>query len=101
MTTTFASSLPDRLTSEEASSSQDHTPSRLVRSIERILTAMLAFSPAALGAVQPWSEMVVICLAAAMSGCLVAHLVRERRVVRPVWCWSYLPILLFLFLVGF
>src|SRR4051794_27064580 len=69
------------------------------RTIEGLLIALLAFAPAALGAVQPWSELVVLCLAAAMLACLLVKILRDRRQWRPAWSWAHLPIALFLLLI--
>src|SRR4051794_24239728 len=70
------------------------------RVIEVMLVALLAFAAAALGAVQAWSEMVVVALSCVMALTLGLKLLR-RPDVRFVWSWTYLPILLFLLIVAF
>ena len=68
---------------------------RLDETIEWLMIALLAFMPLAFGAVQAWSEQVVIFGAAAVSICfLVKVVVRERTAL--VWSWSYVPVVLFL-----
>ncbi len=69
--------------------------SRFDTVIEWLMIALLAFMPLAFGAVEAWSEMVVIVLAGAMIVCLAAKLV-VRRDFRLVWSWTYVPIGLFL-----
>ena len=68
--------------------------------IERLLIALLAFMPLAFGAVEAWSEVIVMILVAAISICFLLKLVAERE-VRPVWSWAYAPVLLFLVVVIF
>jgi O-antigen ligase/tetratricopeptide (TPR) repeat protein len=68
---------------------------RFDRVIEVILVGLLAFMPFAFGAVEAWSEEIVIVLAAGLSICFCAKvLVRGRRAV--AWMWAFLPIGLFL-----
>ncbi|WP_428937308.1 O-antigen ligase family protein [Fontivita pretiosa] len=69
----------------------DTTDERFDPIIEGILIVLLAFSPVALGAVQAWSETVVIALSAAMVLLLAIKLL-ARRDVRFVWSWTYLPV---------
>src|SRR4051794_730881 len=66
--------------------------------ITGLLAALLIFMPFAFGAVEPWSELIVILLAAALSLCLAwrALVDREFRVART---WLYLPVFLFLLLI--
>ena len=62
--------------------------------IECLLYALLAFMPLALGAVQAWSQQVVIGLSALMAACFFAKLVSDRRT--PVtFTWIYLPLIVF------
>ncbi|MFW6107308.1 MAG: O-antigen ligase family protein [bacterium] len=73
----------------------DATVSRFDTAIEWLLVALLAFMPLAFGAVEAWSEFVVVLLAAAVALCLAAKLV-VRREERVVWTWAYVPLVLFL-----
>jgi O-antigen ligase/tetratricopeptide (TPR) repeat protein len=66
--------------------------------VEILLAAMLLFMPAAFGAVEPWSEMVVVVLAAALAMCLLGKLI-EHPQARLIGTWAYLPIAVFLTLV--
>jgi O-antigen ligase/tetratricopeptide (TPR) repeat protein len=68
--------------------------------IERLLIVLLAFMPLAFGAVEAWSEAIVVTLAAAISITFFLKLIYERD-VRPVWSWAYLPAALFIFVVVF
>ena len=68
--------------------------------IEFLLIVLLAFAPLAYGAVDAWSELVVLSLVAAMTLCLALRLVADRF-ERIRWSWSYLPIVLFLALAVF
>jgi O-antigen ligase/tetratricopeptide (TPR) repeat protein len=68
--------------------------------IEVILVALLAFMPLAFGAVEVWSETVVLIAAAAMSIVLTAKLL-VRPDVRVVWSWTYVPIACFVALAVF
>ena len=56
----------------------DTSDERFDRPIEAMLAALLAFMPLALGAVQPWSELVVVAAAALMSLALAAKLELRR-----------------------
>lgn len=64
-----------------------------------LLTALLVFMPASFGAVEAWSELIVIVLAAALSLCLVARLVfdREFALART---WLYVPLGAFVVLIA-
>jgi len=66
--------------------------------IEWLLIGLLAFMPLAFGAVEAWSEMIVILGAASLSVCFVLKLLLSRR-SRIVWTWTYVPIALFLLFV--
>src|SRR5437764_7745427 len=67
--------------------------------IEILLSALLIFCPLTFGAVQAWSEQVVICIAAAMVLCLMMKMILwpQARFVRT---WAYVPIAIFALLVG-
>src|SRR6476620_2384965 len=69
-------------------------------SITGLLAALFIFMPFAFGAVEPWSELVIVILAAALSLCLASRALvdREFRLART---WIYLPIFLFLLLILF
>lgn len=68
--------------------------------IEWLLLALLAFMPFAFGAVEAWSEQVVVGLAGAIAVCLVAKFVVCRD-ARFAWSWGLVPIGLFVALVLF
>ena len=72
--------------------------SRFDRAIEWLLVGLLAFMPLAFGAVEAWSEMVVIALGGTMAVCLALKLVLEPE-SRLIWSWAYVPIGLFLVIV--
>lgn len=73
---------------------------RFDRAVEWLVMALLAFMPLAFGAVEAWSEEIVVVVAAAMSICLLLKLVFERN-TRPMWSWAYVPILLFVLVAAF
>ena len=62
--------------------------------IEWLLIVLLAFMPLAFGAVEAWSEQVVVALAAAISLCFLLKLTVERN-SRLIWSWAYVPVALF------
>jgi len=68
--------------------------------IECLLMALLAFMPFAFGAVEAWSEEVVIALAAAIS---ITFLIKLAVVgnTRCIWSWSYVPVVLFILVAVF
>lgn len=68
---------------------------RFDRVIEGLLIALLAFAPLAFGAVEAWSEEVVIALAAAISICFCLKLVFNRN-SRVMWTWAYIPVFAFI-----
>lgn len=76
----------------------DASEKRFDTTIEWLMIALLAFMPLAFGAVEAWSELVVVALTGAMAACLALKLL-WRRHVRLVWTWAYVPIGLFLLLV--
>lgn len=71
--------------------------SRLDVVVEWLMIALLAFMPLAFGAVEAWSEEVVIAVACAMAVCLGLKLI-VRRSARLAWSWAYVPVGLFLLL---
>src|SRR5207253_3246755 len=66
--------------------------------IEILLGVLLIFCPLAFGAVEGWSEEVVICLAALMTVCLLLKLALHPE-GRFVCSWACLPIAIFLLIV--
>ena len=80
--------------------SVDVPASRFDRIIEWLLISLLAFMPFAFGAVEAWSEEVVIILAAAISICFLLKLVVERDTC-IVWSWAYVPVALFILVAAF
>jgi tetratricopeptide (TPR) repeat protein len=67
--------------------------------IEWLLGALLIFCPIAFGAVEAWSEQVVITLSSLIALCLCVKLLL-RPDARFVSSWTFLPIILFLALVA-
>lgn len=76
----------------------EESNSRLDWGIEGILAALLAFMPLTFGAVHPWSEQVVIVLAAGISILFAIKLLLSPR-TGLAWSWAYLAVAVFL-LVG-
>ena len=74
--------------------------SRFDVAIEWLLISLLAFMPLAFGAVEAWSEQVVLTFAAAISLCFLLKLVCEKH-TRLVWSWAYIPLALFALAVIF
>src|SRR5438067_12767966 len=70
------------------------------RAIEWLLIALLAFSPAAFGVVETWSETVVIAAAATLTILLALKLLLRPR-VGFVWTLAYMPLALFVLVVLF
>ena len=54
-------------------------PGRFDLVIEGLLVALLLFMPGALGVIAPWSEMVVVCGAAALAVCLALKTLLARN----------------------
>jgi O-antigen ligase/tetratricopeptide (TPR) repeat protein len=69
------------------------------RAFTCLLAAMFAFMPASFGAVEAWSQLIVIAAAAALSLCLVARVAFDRE-FRFTWSWLYVPAALFILLIG-
>ena len=74
--------------------------SRFDKVIEWLLISLLAFMPLAFGAVEAWSEEVVLALAATISVCFALKLVFEEN-TRLIWSWAYIPVALFIFVAAF
>jgi O-antigen ligase/tetratricopeptide (TPR) repeat protein len=70
------------------------------KTIELLAIGLVLFAPAAYGAVEPWSEEVVIAATAAIALTFCVKLLLSSR-TPFVWSWTYLPIVLFLLLVVF
>jgi len=68
--------------------------------IEWLLISLLAFMPFAFGAVEAWSEEIVLALAAAISVCFALKLAFEEK-TRLIWSWAYIPVALFIFVAAF
>ena len=63
--------------------------------IEWLLISLLAFMPLAFGAVEAWSEEVVVALAAAISLCFLLKLIIEKD-TRLIWSWAFVPVAIFI-----
>jgi len=74
--------------------------SRFDKVIEWLLISLLASMPLAFGAVEAWSEEVVVALAAAISVCFLLKLIFERN-TRVIWSWAYVPVALFVLIAVF
>ncbi len=72
---------------------------RLDHVVEWLLAGLLVFMPLAFGAVEAWSEEVVIAMTAVLSICFCLKCVLSCR-VRVTWTWAYVPILVFLLVVA-
>jgi tetratricopeptide (TPR) repeat protein len=68
--------------------------------IECMLIALLAFMPFTFGAVEAWSEEVVIALSATISIIFLAKLAIVKN-ARCIWSWSYIPVSLFIIITAF
>jgi tetratricopeptide (TPR) repeat protein len=73
----------------------DAAENKYDRTIEWLLILLLAFMPLAFGAVEAWSEEIVVALAAAITVCFFLKLIFEEH-TRIVWSWIYVPIALFI-----
>ena len=74
----------------------DNIPvSKFDKVIEWILISLLAFMPFAFGAVEAWSEEIVVILAAAMTICFLLKFVFEKN-THFIWSWSYIPVIIFI-----
>ncbi len=74
--------------------------SRFDKVIESLLILLLAFMPLAFGAVEAWSEEVVVALAGAISICFLLKLV-FRKDTGVIWSWAYIPVALFILIAVF
>ncbi len=68
--------------------------------IEWLMISLLAFMPFAFGAVEAWSELVVIFLAGSIAVCFALKLVFHRDTTF-LWSWAYLPVGLFVLVAVF
>jgi len=68
--------------------------------IEYLLISLLLFMPLAFGAVEAWSEEVVIAFAAAISICFLLKLIIEKSSTF-VWSWTYIPVAIFVLVAVF
>jgi tetratricopeptide (TPR) repeat protein len=75
----------------------DVQPDRFDRVIEWLLISLLVFMPLAFGAVEAWSEEVVVILAGAVSICFLLKLVFQKE-AKLIWSWAYIPVALFIFI---
>jgi O-antigen ligase len=66
--------------------------------VEGLLAALLVFMPFAFGAVDAWSELITIALAAVLS-LTVALRAAIDRTYRLPWTWAYVPLVAFVLLV--
>src|SRR5687767_7970568 len=64
-----------------------------------LLALLLLFAPASFGAVEAWSELIVILLATALSICLAVRALLDRD-FQFAWTWLYVPLAFFLLLVS-
>ena len=82
--------------------SSNHESSIVVsdRVIDWLLAALLAFMPFAFGAVQAWSEQIVIALSGVILLCFVLKISSKQEHIFK-WSWSYLPIGLFILVAVF
>ncbi|MBA7506218.1 hypothetical protein ES706_04899 [subsurface metagenome] len=74
--------------------------SRFDKVIECLLISLLAFMPLTFGAVEAWSEEVVVALAAAISISFLLKLIFEEN-TRFIWSWVYVPVAVFLLVAVF
>ena len=73
--------------------------SRWDAAIEIGLAALLAFMPAAFGAVDAWSELIALGLAAILSIAVVLRAMLDRSFALP-WTWAYVPLATFVALTA-
>ncbi len=72
----------------------------LDRLVHLLLIALLAFAPLALGAVQAWSEQIVVTLAAAITLVFLLKLTLQPT-VPFIWSWAYVPMAVFITVAAF
>jgi len=77
-----------------------YLPTQYDTVVEWLLISLFAFMPFAFGAVEAWSEQIVLALAAAIFICFLLKLtfIKETKLV---WSWAYIPIVLFILVVVF
>jgi tetratricopeptide (TPR) repeat protein len=78
----------------------DTTVNKFDMVIEWLLISLLAFMPLVFGAVEAWSEEVVIALVAAITVCFLLKLIFEEY-THIVWSWVYIPVALFIIVAVF
>jgi len=78
----------------------DASVNKFDRVIEWMLISLLAFMPLAFGAVEAWSEEVVVALVAAIMVCFLLKLIFEEH-THLVWSWAYVPVALFIIVAVF
>ncbi len=72
------------------------------RAVEWLLISLLAFMPFSYGAVEAWSEELVIIFAAAICICFLLRLVpTPSRDTGLVWSWAYIPVAVFILVAIF
>ena len=74
--------------------------SRFDKVIEGLIILLLAFMPLAFGAVEAWSEQVVIILTAVISICFLLKPIFEKN-TRLIFSWAYIPVILFVLIAVF
>jgi len=79
---------------------QDASVNKFDRIIELLLISLLAFMPFSFGAVEAWSEEVVVALAAAITVCFLVKLTFDGN-TRIIWSWAYVPLALFIIIAVF
>jgi tetratricopeptide (TPR) repeat protein len=78
---------------------ENHTPlSAFDRAIEGLLVILLTFMPLAFGAVESWSQQIVVMICWAMMVCLGLKAVFHSD-FELVWSWAYVPLGLLLLIV--
>lgn len=68
--------------------------------IEWLIVSLLAFMPFAFGAVEAWSEEVIIALAAVVCICFLLKFI-FRKDAGLVWLRAYIPVILFILIIIF
>lgn len=74
--------------------------SRFDQVIEWLVISLLAFMPFAFGAVEAWSEQVVVTVAGAICICFFVKLIFEKDTC-IIWSWAYVPVALFILIAVF
>ncbi len=72
-----------------------HPGNGMLVAVEVLMVALLAFAPMAFGAVEAWSEQVVIGLVGLMVAMVLVRALIYRK-SELAWSWTYLPMILFL-----